>query len=84
MIREIEFLEPVELSLVTNRRNRAPYGVAGGSSGQPGRNQLGRLESGTMVWSDLGSAVQQSLSAHDIIRIETPGGGGYGPSQSTR
>lgn len=40
IVREVEFLAPLEVSLVTQRRSRAPYGLHGGGAGQPGRNVL--------------------------------------------
>jgi 5-oxoprolinase (ATP-hydrolysing) len=135
MIRELEFLEPLDVSLVTNRRQLAPFGLAGGSPGSPGRNRwlratdrasnasasvdsaraetpsfettsaravpvdppnragastaaasrvtrppvpsVGPVPDGA-GFEDLASSVQTRLAAGDILRLETPGGGGYG------
>jgi 5-oxoprolinase (ATP-hydrolysing) len=74
--REIEFLEPVEVSLLTNRRTTSPSGLEGGDSGQSGRNQLKRAGSDT--FEDLPPAAQFPAKPGDILRIETPGGGGFG------
>ena len=75
IVREIELLESLDVSLVTNRRTTAPFGLAGGQPGASGRNTLrhpdGREE-------DLGPFVQRSIPADCTLRIETPGGGGYG------
>ncbi|MFO0947395.1 MAG: hydantoinase B/oxoprolinase family protein [Planctomycetota bacterium] len=76
IVREIEFLAPVEISLITNRRSSAPYGVAGGHPGTRGKNLL--RAAGSEEWMELKSSEQRSLSAGDILRIETPGGGGFG------
>ena len=76
IVREIEFLEPLVISLLTNRRLTAPYGLAGGASGVKGANLLIRRDANAP--EDLGSAAQIPTGAGDILRIETPGGGGYG------
>jgi len=76
LIREIEFLEPVEVSLLTNRRTTAPFGLQGGESGKPGLNRLKRH--GASAFEDLPPAAQFRAEPGDILRIETPGGGGYG------
>ena len=81
MIREIEALERLEVSLVTNRRWRVdgefagPYGLDGGGAGQPGENWWIDRE-GTS--HRLPSSVQQSIEIGERIRILTPGGGGWG------
>lgn len=68
--REYEFLEPLTVSLLTERRTTAPFGLAGGEPGALGRN----LHNGREL---PGHAVFQ-VAAGDRLRIETPGGGGYG------
>jgi 5-oxoprolinase (ATP-hydrolysing) len=75
MIRAIEFLKSLDVSLLTNRRSRAPYGLAGGDSGAAGKNTLIR-KSGEEV--ALESKAQLKVEPGDALRIETPGGGGYG------
>ncbi|HKO48184.1 MAG TPA: hydantoinase B/oxoprolinase family protein [Polyangiaceae bacterium] len=68
--REYEFLEPLTVSLLSERRLSAPFGLAGGRAGAPGVNLLnGREVPGHAVFEVL---------AFDRLRIETPGGGGYG------
>lgn len=76
IVREIEFLAPVDISLITNRRRTDPYGAAGGGPGARGRNLL--LPGGSGEFVELGSSEQRSLAAGDVLRIETPGGGGFG------
>jgi N-methylhydantoinase B len=70
VVREIEALEPCRLSLLTERRTHAPKGIDGGEHGAPGRNLLNGRE--------LPAKVTRSLSPGDVLRIETPGGGGLG------
>ena len=76
IVREIEFLVPLELTLLTGRRVSAPYGMAGGAPGAPGRNRL--LRAGARVWQELGWAAQLAVQSGDVLLVETPGGGGYG------
>jgi N-methylhydantoinase B len=70
VIREFEALERCRLSLITERRIHAPRGIYGGSPGSPGRNLLNGAE--------LPAKVTRTLERGDILRIETPGGGGHG------
>ncbi len=76
IIREIEFLEPVDVSLLTNRRKTRPFGLEGADDGEPGRNRLKRANSA--AFEELPPAAQFSARPGDILRIETPGGGGFG------
>lgn len=76
IVREFEFLEAVELSLLTSRRGQfAPYGMAGGAVGSVGRNTLHKA-SGERT--ELDNCCHLELSSQDRLQIETPGGGGYG------
>ncbi len=75
LTRQVLALRRLEVSLVTSRRNSAPFGLRGGEDGKPGENWLIRRD-GTRV--RLGSSVQLSIEAGDSILIETPGGGGMG------
>ena len=68
--REIEALEEMRFSLITERRRHAPRGAAGGEPGARGRNMVNG--------ADLPSKHSGTLAAGDRLRIETPGGGGYG------
>ncbi len=74
--RVIEFLRPVRVSILTERRGEfAPYGLHGGKPGQCGRNTLlhadGRAE-------DLGGKASFDVVAGDVLTLESPGGGGWG------
>ena len=75
MVREFEFLAALDVSLLTSRRATAPHGANGGQPGQPGRNQLQRA--GETTSTDLPPAGQTRVFPGDILRIETPGGGGW-------
>ncbi|HEY1204397.1 MAG: hydantoinase B/oxoprolinase family protein [Bryobacteraceae bacterium] len=74
IVREIELLAPCQLTLLSDRRRRGPYGLAGGRPGKPGRNSL--LRRGRAI--RLPGKVSLDARAGDVLRIETPGGGGYG------
>ena len=63
-------LEPCRLSLLTQRRALTPQGTEGGADGLPGRNLLNGDELPAFATVD--------LQAGDVLRIETPGGGGWG------
>ena len=70
LVREIEALEPMRFTLITGRRRHAPRGRAGGGGGEPGRNSLNG--------EPLPAKAEGDLSPGDRLRIETPGGGGWG------
>ena len=78
VIREIEFLEPLEVSLLTQRRGDfTPFGLEGGQNGSAGVNEIVYAD-GTVAKLEGIAAV--SMQAGQRIRISTPGGGGWGPS----
>jgi 5-oxoprolinase (ATP-hydrolysing) len=70
VIRELEFLAPITASLLSERRQKAPFGLAGGGPAKPGRNLLNG--------QPIPGAVELDLTPGSRLRIETPGGGGYG------
>jgi 5-oxoprolinase (ATP-hydrolysing) len=75
--RVIEFLKPLRVSLLTERRGPyPPFGLAGGAAGELGRNTL--LRAGTNTPIDLGAKVQFAAEPGDVLTIETPGGGAWG------
>jgi N-methylhydantoinase B len=74
VIREIELLGAARLTLISERRVSAPYGLQGGGAGQQGRNQL--IRDGAVT--ELPAKVTVEARAGDRLRIETPGGGGWG------
>ncbi|MEX0325116.1 MAG: hydantoinase B/oxoprolinase family protein [Puniceicoccaceae bacterium] len=75
LVREIEFLEPVTVSLLTQNRAKGPRGMNGGGDGAPGRQSLLKKD-GTVVALD--GITRVEVMAGEAIRIETPGGGGWG------
>ncbi len=74
-----EFLAPATVSLLTDRRRRPPWGLAGGQPGQPGRDIL-RCASGQQI--ELSSKGQVKVHPGDRLTLETPGGGGWGNARS--
>lgn len=77
IVREWEVLRPCSLSILSERRRKGPYGICGGKEGAPGINLLYR----DGAWSPLKGKATVSLAAGERLRIETPGGGGYGESE---
>jgi len=74
IVREIEFLTEVRGSILSDRRRFSPYGLAGGKPGRPGKNQLtvqGRRRK-------LPGKAAFSVPSGSVLKIETPGGGGWG------
>jgi N-methylhydantoinase B/oxoprolinase/acetone carboxylase alpha subunit len=68
------FFEPVQVSLLSERRVFAPYGMQGGQNGERGVNLI--IESGTI--RSMGSKSEANLKPFDRVLIMTPGGGGFG------
>lgn len=84
LIREVKFLSGVHVSLVTQRRVFAPWGVYGGCDGKRGENFLGRNRGdGVIQWIQLPSLAEIEINEGDILRILTPGGGGFGKPSDT-
>jgi 5-oxoprolinase (ATP-hydrolysing) len=79
-LRRLEFLRPLEVSLLTQRRGpHPPYGMAGGEPGALGSNRLVRSD-GTET--RLAGIAQFRVGPGDILLVETPGGGGFGSCSS--
>ncbi|KAL4990423.1 Hydantoinase B/oxoprolinase-domain-containing protein [Aspergillus falconensis] len=79
-IREIEFRMPLQVSVLSDRRVTAPYGLEGGSDGERGQNIWVRKDpvTGATRMVSLGPRKTSMFGAGDRIIILTPGGGGYG------
>ena len=77
-VRAIEFLQPMDLALLSNRRRIAPFGLAGGGEGAPGTARV--MRSGGEV-TELSGRDHTGVEPGDLFVIETPGGGGYGAPQ---
>ncbi len=75
IVREILFKEEVELTVISERRVHRPYGLMGGLPGKPGKNLLIK-ENGEVV--ELPSKFTITVKPGQKVRIETPGGGGWG------
>ncbi len=78
MVREIEALSDAMLTLQTERRQSGPWGLRGGGAGRPGRNVRVRADGNEEVLPSKGT---WQLRAGERVRVETPGGGGWGPPQ---
>ena len=74
VIREYEFLTPAQVTILSDRRLRGPYGLHGGKPGTPGKNLLFH---GNRVTTIPGKA-RFEVERGDVLRVESPGGGGYG------
>ena len=77
-VRRIRFLAPMEAALLSSRREHAPQGLAGGGPALPGRQ---RLIAASGAVTELAGCFAIEVAPGDMIEIETPGGGGYGPPQ---
>lgn len=80
IVREIEFLAPAQVTLLTERRHSRPPGAAGGAPGAPGRNEIRRGRRATALPAKVALAVEPG----DMLRIATPGGGGWGAASRGR
>jgi 5-oxoprolinase (ATP-hydrolysing) len=76
LTRRVEFREPMMAAMVSNHRRVAPFGLAGGAQGQPGRNAIRRA--GQTASETLAATFGLAVQAGDQVEIETPGGGGFG------
>ncbi len=76
VVREMRFLARAEVTVLSERRRFRPYGLRGGSPGSAGRNRITR--GGGRV-DRFASKFTTSVSPGDVLTIETPGGGGWGP-----
>ncbi|HKP13979.1 MAG TPA: hydantoinase B/oxoprolinase family protein [Blastocatellia bacterium] len=74
IVRELELLSDAQVTLLSDRRKTRPYGLSGGEAGRAGRAVLISADGAR----ELGSKESVHASAGDLIRIETPGGGGHG------
>ncbi len=75
IVREIEVLADCEVTLLGDRRLRGPWGLSGGTDGMPGKTTITRLDGSV---HSMPGKFSTRLSKGERIRIETPGGGGWG------
>lgn len=78
IVREIEFRAPVTGGILSERRARGPFGLGGGAPGMPGRNVL--VRGGVEI--ELPGRAEFTAGPGDVLRVETPGGGGFGPPEA--
>jgi N-methylhydantoinase B len=74
IVREYEFLTPAEVTILADRRTSAPYGLQGGASGTSGLSSVRKDDH----WEPLPGKTRFNVKAGQVVRIETPGGGGFG------
>jgi N-methylhydantoinase B len=75
LVREIELLAPSQVTFLCERHKFAPYGLAGGEDGAQGRIMLEKANGET---TQLPAKCTLYAATHDVIHVETPGGGGWG------
>jgi N-methylhydantoinase B len=79
IVREIEVLTDAQVTLLADRRSTGPYGLAGGSDGQPGRTVIiRRTKQKDDKEEEVGGKTSVQLQPGERVRIESPGGGGWG------
>ena len=79
LVREIEFLCPATVTILSERRRTTPYGLRGGQPGAQGRNV--HLRQG--IGQDLPGKAEIEVKPGDVLSLRTPGGGGWGPPSPT-
>ncbi len=82
LVREYELLEPATVTMLSERRRHAPWGLNDGEPGRTGRNILIRRATGDET--QLPGQFTRKLEAGDRLRIETPGGGGHSSDRNSR
>ncbi|MFE7813193.1 hydantoinase B/oxoprolinase family protein [Streptomyces sp. NPDC057433] len=75
-VRRIRFLEPMTVSTLSQHRRVPPYGMAGGAPGALGANRIDRADG---CVTPLDGSDSADVHPGDVLVVETPGGGGYGP-----
>ena len=75
VVREIQFLQKLEVSILSNRRKVKPFGINKGESGKNGENYIIKKNKNI---SKLGYVSHIKVNNGDTLVIKTPGGGGYG------
>jgi 5-oxoprolinase (ATP-hydrolysing) len=77
-VRRIRFREAMTAAILSGHRVIPPFGLNGGEAGVIGRNSVQRSKGEI---ERLGSSAEVQMQAGDLFVIETPGGGGFGPSE---
>jgi len=81
ILREYEMLTETSITLLSERRSSHPYGANGGEPGACGRNEVIHAD-GTV--ETVSAKARLELMRGDRLRIETPGGGGFGPANTDK
>jgi N-methylhydantoinase B len=79
IVREIEVLTDAQVTMLADRRSRGPYGLAGGTDGVPGRTAIIRRDGSEET---IPGKTSVRLRSGERVRIESPGGGGWGRSRT--
>jgi N-methylhydantoinase B len=74
IVREFRFLAPAEVTLLSERRRLAPWGLAGGQPGEPGEDSITRNGDRKKLTGKFRRRVERG----DVLTLMTPGGGGWG------
>lgn len=74
-LKEVTFLEEASVTFMTTRRSTRPYGLHGGEAGEPGRQLIKRPGE---KWTEVEASSTHLLSEGSSVRLQTPGGGGWG------
>ncbi|MDT0449567.1 hydantoinase B/oxoprolinase family protein [Streptomyces hesseae] len=80
VVRRLRFREPMTVSTLSGHRRIPPYGMAGGRPGALGSNRVERADGGTTPMAGRDSV---DVLPGDVLVVETPGGGGYGPPEES-
>jgi N-methylhydantoinase B len=80
IVREIEVLTDAQVTLLADRRSRGPYGLSGGADGAPGRTIIVRHDGSE---EEIPGKTSVRLRSGEKVRVESPGGGGWGKSDTT-
>ena len=79
--RRLRFREEMELAILSGHRRIRPYGLAGGEPGSPGRNWVERADGSRHEMTGTDATI---MHPGDVFVLETPGGGGFGPTVTRR
>jgi 5-oxoprolinase (ATP-hydrolysing) len=79
VLRKVRFRKAMSAAILSNRRRVAPFGLNGGGDAAPGRNSIRRADRSV---ESLGATAVAEMRAGDVFVIETPGGGGFGASET--
>jgi N-methylhydantoinase B len=80
IVREIEVLADAQVTLLADRRSRGPYGLAGGKDGASGKTIVVRRDG---FQEELTGKCSVRLRSGERVRVESPGGGGWGAPDKT-